>query len=118
MLTMEEALRHTDLRFAPGQIVKGIVIEVRTREVLVDIGYKSEGVVSASEFEDINVVKVGDEVPIYIEKLEDKDGMVVTSPDRYGHIALKKQIPISHTKPRQHQQAPVHSSPHGALFQQ
>jgi small subunit ribosomal protein S1 len=82
MLTMEEALRHSDLRFAPGQIVKGIIIEVRAREVLVDIGYKSEGVVSAAEFEDISSVKVGDEVPIYIEKLEDRDGMVVVSKER------------------------------------
>ncbi|MBL9128145.1 MAG: 30S ribosomal protein S1 [Verrucomicrobiales bacterium] len=82
MLTMEEALRHSDLRFAPGQIVKGIIIEVRAREVLVDIGYKSEGVVSAAEFEDISTVKVGDEVPIYIEKLEDRDGMVVVSKER------------------------------------
>ncbi|MBX3745521.1 MAG: 30S ribosomal protein S1 [Verrucomicrobiae bacterium] len=82
MLTMEEALRHSDLRFAAGQIVKGIVIEVRPREVLVDIGYKSEGVISASEFEDISAVKVGDEVPIYIEKLEDRDGMVVVSKER------------------------------------
>jgi small subunit ribosomal protein S1 len=82
MLTMEEALRHSELRFAPGQIVKGIVIEVRPREVLVDIGYKSEGIISCSEFEDISVVKVGDEVPIYIEKLEDRDGMVVVSKEK------------------------------------
>ena len=82
MLTMEEALRGSQLSFSPGQIVKGIIIEVRQREVLVDIGYKSEGIVSASEFEDISTVKVGDEVPIYIEKLEDRDGMVVVSKER------------------------------------
>src|SRR5690606_31129044 len=82
MLTMEEAMRQSDLRFAPGQIVTGRIIEVRPREVLVDIGYKSEGVISASEFEDVPTVKVGDEVPIYIEKLEDKDGMVVVSKEK------------------------------------
>ena len=82
MLTMEEALRQSDLRFAAGQIVRGVIIEVRPREVLVDIGYKSEGVISASEFEDMSVVKVGDEVPIYIEKLEDRDGMVVVSKEK------------------------------------
>ncbi len=82
MLTMEEAMRDSELRFAPGQIVKGIIIEVRPREVLVDIGYKSEGIISASEFEDMSTVKVGDEVPIYIEKLEDKDGMVVVSKEK------------------------------------
>jgi small subunit ribosomal protein S1 len=42
MLTMEEALKQSR-QFAPGEIVKGTVIEVRPKEVLVDIGYKSEG---------------------------------------------------------------------------
>ena len=40
------------MAFAPGQIVKGYVIEVRPKEVLVDIGYKSEGVISITEFDD------------------------------------------------------------------
>ena len=41
MLTMEEALKQSDRRFAAGEIVKGTIIEVRPKEVLVDIGYKS-----------------------------------------------------------------------------
>ena len=79
MLTMEEAMKHSAMRFAAGEIVKGTVIEVRPKEVLVDIGYKSEGVISANEFIDIKVVKVGDEIDVLIEKLEDKDGMVILS---------------------------------------
>ncbi len=47
MLTMEEALKQSSLRFAAGEIVKGTIIEVRPKEVLVDIGYKSEGVIAA-----------------------------------------------------------------------
>src|SRR4051812_11877209 len=82
MLTMEEALKQADMRFAPGQIVKGTVIEVRPKEVLVDIGYKSEGTVPGVEFDDIKLVKVGDEVDVLIEKLEDKDGMVVLSKEK------------------------------------
>ena len=82
MLTMEEALKQSNLRFVAGEIVKGLVIEVRPKEVLVDIGYKSEGVVPANEFMDINTVKVGDEVDVLIEKLEDKDGMVVFSKEK------------------------------------
>src|SRR5437899_2211266 len=82
MLTMEEALKQSDKRFAPGEIVKGIVIEVRPKEVLVDIGYKSEGSVAGNEFEDIKTVKVGDEVDVLIEKLEDKDGMVILSKEK------------------------------------
>jgi len=82
MLTMEEALKQSNLRFAAGEIVKGTVIEVRPKEVLVDIGYKSEGVISAVEFEDIKTVKVGDQVDVLIEKLEDKEGMVILSREK------------------------------------
>ena len=79
---MEEALKQSPTHFATGQIVKGRVIEVRPKEVLVDIGYKSEGVVSGAEFEDIKVVKVDDIVDVLIEKLEDKEGMVILSKEK------------------------------------
>jgi len=83
MLTMEEALKQSGNQpFAAGNIVKGRIIEVRPKEALVDIGYKSEGVVSGSEFEDIKAVKVGDEVDVLIEKLEDKEGMVILSKEK------------------------------------
>ncbi len=82
MLTMEEALKQSDMRFAEGEIVKGTVIEVRPKEVLVDIGYKSEGVIPANEFEDIKSVQKGDEVDVLIERLEDKNGMVVLSKEQ------------------------------------
>ena len=79
---MEEAMKQSDKRFAAGEIVKGTIIEVRPKEVLVDIGYKSEGSVPASEFEDIKTVRVGDAIDVLIEKLEDKDGMVVLSKEK------------------------------------
>ena len=82
MLTMEEALKQSPASFATGQIVKGIVIEVRPKEVLVDIGYKSEGVIPGNEFDDIKTVKIGDDVDVLIEKLEDKEGMVVLSKEK------------------------------------
>jgi len=83
MLTMEEAMRQTGaLPFAAGNIVKGTIIEVRPKEVLVDIGYKSEGVISGAEFDDIKAVKVGDQIDVLIEKLEDKEGMVVLSKEK------------------------------------
>ena len=83
MLTMEEAMKQTgSLPFAAGNIVKGHIIEVRPKEVLVDIGYKSEGVIPAQEFEDIKTVKVGDEIDVLIEKLENKEGTVVLSHEK------------------------------------
>src|SRR5713226_2240722 len=82
MLTMEEALKQSAMGFAAGEIVKGTVIEVRPKEVLIDIGYKSEGSIPANEFEDIKTVKMGDEIEVLIEKLEDKEGMVVLSKEK------------------------------------
>jgi small subunit ribosomal protein S1 len=82
MLTMEEALKQSAMRFVVGEIVKGKIIEVRPKEVLVDIGYKSEGVISGAEFEDIKAVKVSDEIDVLIEKLENKEGTVVLSHEK------------------------------------
>jgi small subunit ribosomal protein S1 len=79
---MEEAMKQSSMRFAQGEIVKGKIIEVRPKEVLVDIGYKSEGVISGIEFMDIKAVKVGDEIDVLIEKLENKEGTVVLSHEK------------------------------------
>ncbi len=68
--------------FTEGSIVKGTVLELRPSEVLVDIGYKSEGVIPSSEFRDIADIKVGDQVEVLLEHLEDDDGMVVLSKQR------------------------------------
>ena len=72
-------MRASSKRFAAGEIVKGIILEVRNKEVLVDIGYKSEGVVSRGEFLNPESLKVGGEIDVLIEKLEDKEGMVILS---------------------------------------
>jgi small subunit ribosomal protein S1 len=79
---MEEAMKQSTVHFAEGEIVTGVIIEVRPKEVLVDVGYKSEGVVSGGEFDDIKAVNVGDQVDVLIEKLEDRDGMVVLSKEK------------------------------------
>ncbi|HEY4952286.1 MAG TPA: 30S ribosomal protein S1 [Verrucomicrobiae bacterium] len=82
MLTMEEAMKQSTMRFAQGEIVKGTVIELRKNEVLVDIGYKSEGVIPGNEFIDLKALKVGDEIDVLIEKLENKEGTVVLSHEK------------------------------------
>jgi small subunit ribosomal protein S1 len=80
---MEEAMKQSAKSlFAQGEIVKGTVIELRKNEVLVDIGYKSEGVISGGEFIDLKSVKVGDIIDVLIEKLENKEGTVVLSHEK------------------------------------
>lgn len=77
-----ELLQQYDRPLKAGDIVEGTIIEVRPKEVLVDIGGKSEGIISASEFIEFDKVKVGDRIPVLIEKLEDKEG--------YLHISKEK----------------------------
>ena len=80
---MEEAMKQSGKSLvAQGEIVKGTIIELRKNEVLVDIGYKSEGVIPANEFIDIKAVKVGDVIDVLIEKLENKEGTVVLSHEK------------------------------------
>jgi len=80
MLTMEQALKQSSKQVvAQNEIVKGTVIEVRAKEVLVDIGYKSEGIIPLNEFLEPASVVVGQEIDVLIEKLENKEGTVVLS---------------------------------------
>lgn len=60
-------------------VVDGKVVAVGKKEVVINIGYKSEGVVAASEFRYNPELKAGDTVPIYIEKQEDKNGQMIIS---------------------------------------
>jgi small subunit ribosomal protein S1 len=85
MTEMQELIAKSLRDFKEGSIVKGRVLEIRPREVLVDIGYKSEGVIPASEFDDMGDVEVGDEVEVLLEKLENEDGMVVLSKEKAAH---------------------------------
>ncbi len=65
--------------FSVGSIVPGKVLRIQDDEALIDIGYKSEGIVDGDEFEDIDTVKVGDTIEVFIENLENDYGMVVLS---------------------------------------
>ncbi len=77
-----DLLKQYNRQFEAGQIVKGTIIEVRPKEVLVDVGGKSEGVVSASEFESFGTVKLGDVIDVLIERPEDKDGNIHISKEK------------------------------------
>ena len=67
-----------------NSIVKGHIIDIKPQVVLVDIGYKSEGVIPASEFEDDDI-QIGDEVEVLLERLENDEGMVVVSKEKAAH---------------------------------
>jgi len=64
---------------AENEVVEGTVIAMNKREVVVNIGYKSEGVVSLNEFRYNPDLKVGDKVEVYVESQEDKKGQLILS---------------------------------------
>ncbi len=61
------------------EVVEGTVISIGKKEIVVNIGYKSEGVIGASEFRYNPELKAGDKVPVFIEKQEDSNGQLVVS---------------------------------------
>lgn len=64
---------------APNEVVEGTVISMNKREVVVNIGYKSEGVISLNEFRYNPDLKVGDKVEVYVESQEDAKGQLILS---------------------------------------
>jgi len=76
---MEAALQQQSNTFTPGGIVKGTIRGVSGNQVFIDIGYKSEGVVQASQFADPAQIQVGDQIDVLLEQLEGEDGMVMLS---------------------------------------
>ena len=82
MSALKELIASSIKNYREGSIVKGTILEIRNREFLVDIGYKSEGVIPASEFDEPDQVEVGDEVEVLLERLENDEGMVVLSKEK------------------------------------
>jgi small subunit ribosomal protein S1 len=74
-----------------GQVVTGKVLKVLEKEVIVDIGYKSEGVIDIEEFRGVDrkiEVDVGDEIDVLLEKTEDSDGYVVLSKEKAERLKV------------------------------
>jgi len=83
---MEETV--TDLK--EGEIIDGKILRINNDEVIVDIGFKSEGIVPKSEFrEDI---EVGDEVSVFLEELEDEEGHVIVSKRKADFVKVWEEI--------------------------
>jgi small subunit ribosomal protein S1 len=76
---MEAAIEATLNSVTEKEVVKGVVVSKTDREVIINIGFKSDGLVSASEFRDMPDLKAGDEVEVYIENQEDANGQLTLS---------------------------------------
>ena len=78
-LDLEKAYDETLNKIQEHQVVEGTVIALDKKEVVVNIGYKSDGIIPASEFRYNPDLKVGDKVEVYVENQEDKRGQLVLS---------------------------------------
>jgi len=80
---MEELLAESQFEnIKEGAIIPGTITEIRDNEVVLDIGAKAEGTISASEFVDIGELQIGSQIEVYVEKLEDRDGNPILSYDK------------------------------------
>ena len=64
---------------AESEVVKGTVVGINNRDVIVNIGVKSDGLIPISEFRDTPDIKIGDEVDVYVEEQENSKGQLVLS---------------------------------------
>ncbi len=80
---------------AEGEVVKGTVLKVSENEVVVDVGYKSEGIISVNEFLDENgavMVQAGDVVDVLLERTEDRDGHIVLSREKAEKMKIWDEV--------------------------
>ena len=95
MLALLNQYEETLNEIQEGQILKGTVVEVRENEVLLNIGFKSEGIISLDEFGATEITE-GDEFDVFLEHLEDQDGLVVLSKERADFLKVWNRIKIAH----------------------
>src|SRR6266478_6545104 len=80
---------------AEGEVVKGTVLKVTPSEVIVDVGYKSEGIIPVDEFVDENghiTVQPGDIVDVLLERTEDREGYVVLSREKAEKMKIWDEV--------------------------
>jgi len=93
---LAKAIDESVKAFEPGTIVTGRVVEVLADDVVVDIGYKSEGLVALSEFGEGAQVKPGDEVEVLLEAVEDDAGIIVLSKRKADRIRGWERVITEH----------------------
>lgn len=95
-LSMEQLMESSLQSLKEGEVVHGTVVAINSDEVLVDIGYKCEGSVPIAEFTDMETgeveTKVGDEVEVFVERLDEMEGRVRLSRDRAAKLKTWRVI--------------------------
>lgn len=83
---MEKVYTESIRNFEAGSILKGKVLALTPTDVIIDCGYKSEGVIPSDEFDNISRLKVGDEIEVLLETVEDDSGLIKLSKRKADRI--------------------------------
>ena len=79
---LEEQYAGTFNQINQGEIIEGTVVSINNKDVVLNVGFKSDGLVASSEFRDLPDLKVGDKVDVFVESQEDANGQLVLSRKR------------------------------------
>jgi small subunit ribosomal protein S1 len=85
-------------RVHEGDIIKGTVVALNEKDVVVDVGFKSEGMIPKEEFIDLENIKVGDQVEVFLENPEDVEGQVMLSRRKVYFIRTWENLIDKHQK--------------------
>ena len=91
-----EMYDETLVNIEQGDIVQAKVLRVTDKAVILDVGFKSEGAVNRDEFKDPDSLQPGDEVEVFLERLEDDDGVVVLSKKKADFLRVWEKIREAH----------------------
>ena len=83
-------------KFAEGEVLKGTVLKITSTDVIVDIGYKSEGVIPLNQFRTVSGdegdVAIGDVIDVFIENTEDYEGHIVLSKEKAEKVRIWEDV--------------------------
>jgi len=75
-----------------GKVVRGKILRVTDKEVIVDVNFKSEGVIPIAEFKNIDQFKIGEEIDVFLEQAEDAEGQIILSKSRADFLKVWDKI--------------------------
>ena len=96
--TLATLYEETFRNFEEGTITEGRVVDIQKDRVIVDIGYKSEGVIPMNQFlpEELPTLALEDKIQVYIEQREDSDGNLILSKEKADKMKIWEELEVSH----------------------
>ncbi len=101
--TLAALYEETFQNFEEGTITEGRVVAIQKDRVIVDIGYKSEGVIPMNQFlpDELPTLAIGDKLQVYIEQREDSDGNLILSKEKADKMKIWEELEVSHAEEKE-----------------